>query len=55
MLIDLAESLDVASVTNAYYMHCESVTPSPQVLDDIAAERLWSISIELTGADFPVV
>jgi retinol dehydrogenase 12 len=46
----LASSPDVAGVTGQYFYKCRVTKPSKAALDDAAAERLWDVSAQLTGA-----
>jgi NAD(P)-dependent dehydrogenase (short-subunit alcohol dehydrogenase family) len=52
-LIYLAQAPEVAGRTGGYYVRCEPAEPSPAAQDDAAALRLWQISAQLTGLDFP--
>jgi NAD(P)-dependent dehydrogenase (short-subunit alcohol dehydrogenase family) len=48
-LVYLASSPDVVSVTGQYFHKCRPVNPSPQGLDDAAAQRLWGATAKLAG------
>jgi NAD(P)-dependent dehydrogenase (short-subunit alcohol dehydrogenase family) len=47
--IFLASSPEVESVTGKYYAHCKETSSSPASHDGAAADKLWQISLELTG------
>lgn len=49
--VHLATSPDVAAVTGQYFVNSTQKKPAANALDDQAAQRLWSISEELVGAD----
>ncbi len=49
----LASSPDVAGVSGQYFTNCRAVKSAPQSYDRAAAERLWTISEELTGVRLP--
>ena len=44
----VATSPDLAGVSGCYFSDCNPVTPSANMRDDAMAERLWSVSEELT-------
>jgi NAD(P)-dependent dehydrogenase (short-subunit alcohol dehydrogenase family) len=44
----VATSPDLAGVSGCYFSNCNPVTPSANMRDDAMAERLWSVSEELT-------
>jgi NAD(P)-dependent dehydrogenase (short-subunit alcohol dehydrogenase family) len=48
--IYLASSSEVAGVSGRYFTDCQAMPSSPASYDRAAAERLWAISEELTGA-----
>ena len=45
----LASSPDVEGVTGKYFVDCQAVDSSPLSHDRALAERLWQVSLELTG------
>lgn len=45
----LASSPEVEGVTGKYFAHCKETVSSPASHDMTAAERLWQVSLELTG------
>lgn len=47
--IYLASSPDVEGVTGKYFMDCQAVDSSPLSHDQALAEKLWQVSLELTG------
>lgn len=47
--IYLASSPDVASVSGQYFIKCKPVRSSPASYDEVAQQRLWQISAQLTG------
>jgi NAD(P)-dependent dehydrogenase (short-subunit alcohol dehydrogenase family) len=47
--IYLASSPDVAGLSGLYYSDCEPVTSSAESYDQESAQRLWDVSLELTG------
>lgn len=49
----LASSPDVAGVSGQYFTNCRAVKSAPQSYDRAAAERLWTISEELTSVRLP--
>ena len=49
----LASSPEVAGVSGQYFTNCRAVKSAPQSYDRAAAERLWTISEELTGVRLP--
>ena len=49
----LCTSAAVAEVTGAYFDNCKQVAPKPWAEDDNAAERLWALSEELVGFNYP--
>lgn len=51
--LHLATSPQLDGVTGKYFEECRQVRPAPAALDDAAAERLWTISEELTGLTSP--
>ena len=51
--IYLCTSDQVAGMNGGYYVNCRLTDPKPWALDDKAAQRLWAISSELTGIDYP--
>jgi NAD(P)-dependent dehydrogenase (short-subunit alcohol dehydrogenase family) len=52
-LIYLAESPEVAGRTGGYYVDCRQVEPSIAARSEADALRLWQVSAQLTGLDFP--
>ena len=36
-------------VSGLYFSNCKKKKPEPQVLDELAAEKLWALSVKLTG------
>ncbi len=44
----VATNPDLADVSGCYFSDCNPVTPSANMRDDAMAERLWSVSEELT-------
>jgi len=53
-LIYLAESMQITS-TGQYYVDCQPQVPSIHARNDADAERLWKLSAQLTGIDFPYI
>lgn len=47
--IYLATSPEVDGVTGKYFAKCKPLEPKPWAKDDVAAKRLWDVSVELTG------
>jgi len=47
--IYLASSPEVKGVTGKYFADCKAVQSSPESYDEVAAEKLWQVSLELTG------
>ena len=47
----LASSPDVAGITGHYWEHCAKKACSPAAEDDIAAERLWQWSCDVTDSE----
>lgn len=47
--IHLASSPQVAGVSGKYFTRSRAVDPSPQAQDDVVAQKLWEISLKLTG------
>ena len=45
----LASSPEVADANGLYFHKCKPVKPSPAALDSEAAQRLWDVSVRLTG------
>jgi len=45
----LATSPEVEGVTGAYFDGTEQVTPQPKAYDEETAQRLWTLSAEMTG------
>jgi NAD(P)-dependent dehydrogenase (short-subunit alcohol dehydrogenase family) len=48
--IYLASSPEVEGVSGRYFVKEKPVVSSPQSRDPLAAERLWQVSVEMTGA-----
>jgi NAD(P)-dependent dehydrogenase (short-subunit alcohol dehydrogenase family) len=48
--IYLASSDEVEGITGEYFDNCQVIEPSKAAQDDIAAERLWTESLRLTGS-----
>ena len=48
----LASSPDVAGKSGKYFVKQEETTPSVAALDDKSAQRLWTLSEEMTGLQF---
>ena len=40
---------EVDGVSGLYFADCKRKEPAPQALDELAAEKLWSLSAKLTG------
>ena len=40
---------EMEGVSGAYIVECKKTVPAPQAQDDLAAEKLWSLSVKLTG------
>ena len=40
---------EVDGVSGLYFADCKRKQPAPQALDELAAEKLWSLSVKLTG------
>jgi retinol dehydrogenase-14 len=49
--IYLASSPEVEGVTGKYFFDCQAVDSSPLSHDQVLANRLWQISLELTGKE----
>jgi hypothetical protein len=49
----LAQSEQVAGRSGGYYVHCAPAETSVQARSDADAVRLWQVSAQLTGLDFP--
>jgi NAD(P)-dependent dehydrogenase (short-subunit alcohol dehydrogenase family) len=49
----LATSEEVQGVTGKYFIDCEQVPSAPYSYDREAEERLWRVSLELTGIEDP--
>lgn len=47
--IYLAASPEVEGVTGKYFANCKPVQSSPESYDKTVAEKLWQVSLELTG------
>lgn len=47
--IYLALSPDVEGVTGKYFVDCKPIASSPESYDKSVAERLWQVSLKLTG------
>jgi NAD(P)-dependent dehydrogenase (short-subunit alcohol dehydrogenase family) len=54
-LVYLAESPEVAGRSGGYYVDCREAEPSAAAQSDAGALRLWQVSAQLTGLDFPPV
>jgi NAD(P)-dependent dehydrogenase (short-subunit alcohol dehydrogenase family) len=54
-LVYLAESPEVAGRSGGYYVDCRQAEPSAAAQSDADALRLWQVSAQLTGLDFPPV
>jgi NAD(P)-dependent dehydrogenase (short-subunit alcohol dehydrogenase family) len=50
----LASSPDVAGTTGRYFKRGKSVLSSPRSYDQVAAQRLWQVCLEMTGEDASV-
>ena len=40
---------EVEGVSGIYFADCKKKQPAPQALDKLATEKLWSLSVKLTG------
>ncbi len=49
----LAQSDEVAGLNGGYYVNCALAEPAAQARSDADAARLWQVSAQLTGLDFP--
>jgi hypothetical protein len=47
----LAIDPSMASVSGRYFERDREATPAPQALDDVAAERLWTMSARMVGLE----
>ncbi|MBZ0302795.1 MAG: SDR family oxidoreductase [Anaerolineae bacterium] len=47
--IYVATSPEVRGLTGMYFSDCRPVQPSPAALNDRAAQRLWEVSVAMTG------
>ena len=47
--IYLASSPEVEGVSGKYFIDCKAVDSSPRSHDQALAEKLWQVSLELTG------
>ena len=45
----LATAKEVAGVTGSYFVNRREARPSPQALDEAAAQRLWDLSERLVN------
>lgn len=52
--IYLASSPEVAGVTGKYFSDCEPQDSSPATYDLSQAQRLWDLSEEMTGFNYPI-
>jgi NAD(P)-dependent dehydrogenase (short-subunit alcohol dehydrogenase family) len=48
-IIYLASSPEVSDVSGEYFVKCRAEMPSTAARDDVAAEKLWQISEEISG------
>jgi NAD(P)-dependent dehydrogenase (short-subunit alcohol dehydrogenase family) len=48
--IYLAASTEVEGVTGKYFIDCRPVASSPESYDKLVAEKLWQVSLNLTGS-----
>ena len=53
--IFLCTSDAVRDTSGAYFYNCKPIRPRPWAEDDAAAERLWTISEEATGFNYPAL
>lgn len=51
--IHLATSPEVEGVSGRYFEKCREATPSPHAVDPASASRLWSLTEERVGFDYP--
>ncbi len=49
----LATDPALAAVTGRYFQHCKQRQPAPQARNDQDAARLWRISEQMTGFEYP--
>ena len=40
---------ELDGVSGLYLADCKMRQPAPQALDELAAEKLWALSVKLTG------
>lgn len=40
---------EVEGISGLYFSDCKQKQPEPQALDELAAEKLWALSVKLTG------
>ena len=40
---------EVEGISGLYFSDCKKKKPEPQALDELAAEKLWALSVKLTG------
>jgi len=52
-LIHLATSSEGSSTSGAYFVDCKPQPSSSAAVNDEQAQKLWQISVALTGVDFP--
>ncbi|MEZ5571700.1 MAG: SDR family oxidoreductase [Halioglobus sp.] len=52
--IYLCSSNEIASVTGEYFIDCKRAQPKPWACDDVAADRLWAITEDSVGFEYPV-
>jgi len=52
-LVYLAASSDLEGVSGQYFADLSTRRPSDEALDDGSARRLWEVSEEITGAEYP--
>lgn len=53
-LVYLATSKVVVNTSGGYYVNCQLQPPSTQAQSDSDAQKLWLVSSQITGVDFPL-
>lgn len=52
-LLYLAQSSEVNAISGGYYVRCQRQLPSIHAQHDANAQRLWKLTVDCTGVDFP--
>jgi hypothetical protein len=48
-IIYLASSPEIDGITGKYFQKCKQVMPTAEAQNDADAQKLWDISLQLTG------